>query len=108
MRGAGAYVVRAGGGIGEDAMEAGYGLNKPGRHELEDAEAERAWPKCWPLTKVYFKKMRGVRTGRPTKKRAGGGSAEPARSAVYETHRTSSLARGRQLLDMTLRRHMLT
>ena len=57
---AGAYIRGDGGGVGEDAMEAGVGRNFPGKHEAEDAEDAQLSRSCAGLIRVYFRKMRGV------------------------------------------------
>jgi hypothetical protein len=66
----GAYVRGAGGGIGEDAMEAGLGRDAPGEHEADDNEDLKLSRSCAGLVQVYFRKMQGVRAGcRPSHQR---------------------------------------
>ncbi len=83
---AGAYVRGEGGGIGEDAMEAGFGRDAPGKHEAEDEEDAQLSRSCAGLLRVYLRKMRGVRalidSAQPQSAPRRRASQEPCGSAV--------------------------
>ena len=73
----GAYVRGEGGGVGEDAMEAGVGA----KLEAEDEEDARLSASCAGLLIVYLRKMRGVRHLylRPTARSCSAGRIKVAR-----------------------------